>query len=234
MKKYKNEMILAGVVLFLVLLFVIFMFRAKNDIVQYQISKDEEIYYYIDDILMEYTGKVTLDRNNKITNLSTNSGDWGTITEPIYYKNSDKVIFPNSMALVKPRDGIKQNKLNYYTIVKKEKVRSRLSNINLDMEVSDAFIYDGLNTYFFLDDVELVYGNEKIELPAFSYVRCAYKDYLFVYNYDTKEMTAKRDITDVVTVNAEGYSINLSTDSLLIDEESIILARNIDKLPAVK
>ena len=60
MKKYKNEMILAGVVLFLVLLFVIFMFRAKNDIVQYQISKDEEIYYYIDDILMEYTGKVRL------------------------------------------------------------------------------------------------------------------------------------------------------------------------------
>ena len=32
-----------------------------------------------------------------------------------YYKNEDKVIFPNTVSLVRPTMGMKQNRLNYFS-----------------------------------------------------------------------------------------------------------------------
>lgn len=234
MKKFKNEIVLFVIIVLLMFVFLFFMSRARNTIEQYSISKEEEIYFYVDDLLMEYTGKVVLDRNNNVTNLTSEDNDWKNLSEPIYFKNKDKVIFPNSMSIIRPSGSLKQNRLNYFTTVEKEKVNSRLSNVNLNMEISDAFIYDGVNTYFFIDDVTLELGEEKIELPAFSYVRCAFKDYLFIYNYDTKEMISKENVDYLVFAETDGYRINLSTDNLLINDKSVILIKNIDKLTAIK
>ena len=234
MKEHKNEIILSAIGLVLIGVFIFFMIRSRNHIEQYSFSKNEEIYYYIDDTLMEYKGKVVLDRNNKVTNISADESDWKTISEPIYYKNEEKVIFPNSMSLVRPTLGFKQNRLNYFTVLQNTPTNIKISNTDVDMSISNAFLFDGVNTYFFIDNVKLEYNDKTIDLPRFSYVRCGYKDYLYIYNYETKEMTADTEANYLVFASTAGYKINLSTDNLSVGENSFVLAKDVEKLPIIK
>ncbi len=234
MENHKNEIILSAIGLVLIVVFIFFMVRSRNTIEQYSFSKDEEIYYYVDDTLMEYKGKIVLDRNNKITNISTDESDWKTISEPIYFKNEEKVIFPNTMAIVRPTLGFKQNRLNYFTVLKNTENNVKVSNTDLDISVSNAFLYDGVNTYFFIDDVKLEYNDKSIDLPRFSYVRCGHKDYLYIYNYETKEMIAETNANYLVYASTAGYKINLSTDNLQVGDSSFVLVKDINKLPIIK
>ena len=159
MSKFKNELILSGLVILLLAIFLFFMLRSRNNIEQYSTTKDEEVFYYIDDILMEYKGKITLDRNNNITNISEDKGEWKNISEPIYFKNEKKVVFPNPMSIVIPAMGMKQRRLNYFTEVIQTETSTKLHNVNLDKTVANAFLYDGVNTYFFLDDMVLEFND---------------------------------------------------------------------------
>ena len=102
------------------------------------------------------------------------------------------------------------------------------------MDIANAFVYDGVNTYFFIDDVEIEFGKEKIKLPSFSYVRCDYKDYLYIYNYETKEMNYYEKVDNIVYAKTNNYTINLSTDNLSVGDNSIILVKNIEKLNNLK
>jgi hypothetical protein len=83
MKNHSREFILSGVAIILLGLFIFFSLRSRNELEQFTTSKDEEVYYYVDDSLFEYKGKLVLDRNNKVTELSTNNGKWEDIMEPI-------------------------------------------------------------------------------------------------------------------------------------------------------
>ena len=76
----------------------------------------------------------------------------------------------------------------------------------------------------------LEFNDHEVELPKFSYVRCGYKDYLYFFNYETKEMTANIDADYIVTAKNNDYTINLSTDNLIVGDQSIILMKNISKL----
>ena len=234
MKKIKSELILGILACLLIGIFIFFMLRARDNIEQYTTSSTEDIYFYIDDELVEYKGKITLNRFNNVTELRGGEVDLDNINEPIYYKNKDKVIFPNQMSIIRPTIGMKQNRINYFTTVEKTENYIKLNNVNLDMNVSNAFIYDGVNTYFFIDDVTIKLKDEQIELPSLSYVKCGYKDVLYVYNYETKEMKFYDNINYIVTAENKFYTINLSTDNLSVGEDSIVLVKNIDKLKNIK
>ena len=206
--KKKNIIIFASFAIILISVFIIFMIIGKRKIEDYSIAKTEKFYFYIDEEYMEFDGEATLNRDKKVTNLVIDKMKFENISEPIYYKKKKKVIFPNSMSIVRPTLGMKQDKLNYYTTLEYKEPTTKISNINLDMDISNAFIYDGINTYFFIDDVVVEFGNEKINLPSFSYIRCGYKDYLYIYNYDTKEMNYYEKLSDIVYAKTDNYTIN--------------------------
>ena len=231
-KKYKVMIGLLAIIL--ICIFVLFLLLGKKKIDEYSISKEDNFYFYVDDQLMEYKGKATLNRDNKVTNLLIKEMKLDAVTEPIYYKNKNKVIFPNSMSIIRPTLGMKQDRINYFTTLEYDDPVVKLSNVDLDMEVSNAFIYDGGNTYFFIDDVKIEYGDQKIDLPALSYIRVGYKDYMYMYNYSTKEMKYYEKIDDIVYAKTANYVINLSTDNLSVGDNSVLLIKNIDKLNNIK
>ena len=234
MKKYKNEFVLGLIALVLIGVFIFFIFRARNSIEQYTTSKDENIYFYVDDVLMEYSGKLTLDINKNITDLYNSEINLDSVSEPIYFKDEDKVLFPKLMSVIRPTIGLKQNKIPEFTTISKTDTYSKLSGINIDMNLSDAIIYDGVNTYFFVDDVTIEIGENKIDLPAFSYIKCGFKDIAYVYNYESKEMKFYDNIKDVIYASNSKYRINLSTDSIFVDDKSVILMKNIKGLSIIK
>ena len=194
MKKYKSEVILGIIAIVLVIIFIVFIFIARNSIEQYSTSQTEKIYYYIDDELMEYDGKLTLDKNKKIT----------------------------------------QNRIQYFSTISKTQTYTKVSNVNLDMNISNAFLYDGVDTYFFVDDVTLTLGKKTIELPAFSYVRCGFKSFVYVYDFEAKTMSKYTDIDYLVYASNNNYRINLSADNIDYNDTSILLMKKINNLPILK
>ena len=234
MKKYKSEVILGIIAIVLVIIFIIFIFIARNSIEQYSTSQTEKIYYYIDDELMEYDGKLTLDKNKKITDFYNSEIDLDTLTDPIYFKNEDKVLFPVSMSVVRPTLGMKQNRIQYFSTISKTQTYTKVSNVNLDMNISNAFLYDGVDTYFFVDDVTLTLGKKTIELPAFSYVRCGFKSFVYVYDFEAKTMSKYTDIDYLVYASNNNYRINLSADNIDYNDTSILLMKKINNLPILK
>ena len=234
MKRRRNEFIFSIIGLCLILFFVFFIFRARNNIEQYSITKEEKIYYYIDDYRNDYNGKIVLDQNDNISELLEIESSLKDIEEPIYFVNQKKVLFPNNMSIIRPTLGFKQNKLIYFTTLTKTDTYPILKNKGVETDITNAFIYDGVNTYFFIDKTVLKYDGNIVELSPFSYVRCSYKDYLYIYDYDTDSLTAIKDVDYIVYAESNGYEINLSTDSLKIGDQSFILAKNIEKLPNLK
>lgn len=230
----KQELIISAFTIILIIILLICMIIGKMRIENYTIDKTENFYFYIDQEYMEFEGEATLNRDKKVTNLVMNEIKLENVVEPIYYKNKKKVIFPNSMSIIRPTLGMKQDRINYYTTIEYKNPVNKISNVNLDMDIANAFVYDGVNTYFFIDDVELEFGKEKIKLPSFSYVRCDYKNYLYVYNYETKEMNYYEKVDDIVYAKTNNYTINLSTDNLSVGDNSIILVKNIEKLNNLK
>ena len=234
MKKRSRNILITILALILVLLFCFFIFKARVNIEQFSTIKEEEIYYYIDDYKNSYIGKIVLDKNDNISQLLNIEDDLNDIFEPIYFQNKDVILFTNNMSIIRPTMGFKQNKLLYYTTVEKKDDNIIIKNSVTNTTIANSFIFDGINTYFFLDNVKIILGDKEIELSPLSYVRCAYKDYVYIYDYSSKNMTTFKNVDYIVYAETDNYKINLSTDNVAVGNKSIILIKNIDKLPVLR
>jgi hypothetical protein len=155
-------------------------------------------------------------------------------TEPLYYENKEEVIFPNTMSVILPVEGKMQRKLNRYTTINGEGIQAIISNQNLKYALTNGFVYDGSNLYFFVEKGTLSWGTNKIELSPMSMVSCYYQGDLSIYDYEKNEAVLYENVTDDVIMTFEDYSVNLSYDSVAVDNSSFLLHKNIEKLAALE
>ena len=209
-------------------------FQAKEELVQYTI-KDENVYMYVQDMRMDFYSTITLDHEENITKLYIDEEyemDMGT--EPLYYENKEEVIFPNTMSVILPVEGKMQRKLNRYTTINGEGIQAIISNQNLKYALTNGFVYDGSNLYFFVEKGTLSWGTNKAELSPMSMVSCYYQGDLSIYDYEKNEAVLYENVTDDVIMTFEDYSVNLSYDSVAVDNSSFLLHKNIEKLAALE
>ena len=215
---------------FIILLGVLLaLFQAEEELVQYQI-KDEKLYTYSGDVRLDFDTSVTLDAKENVTKLTAGEEEMEVYTEPIYYADKKKVVFPNTMSVIFPTDNRLQRKINRYTVIDGTYSSPMAKNVNLSHALIDAFIYDGFDVYFFTEDGKITYGEKIVEVPAFSFVRCEYNGSLYIYNYEKQEMIYEKTVKDVVMAEFNGFSINLSYDNIVVDNEPSLLNKNINAL----
>ena len=240
MREFKKKIVKNGPVVLLslasfLLMFVVLMFafRAKEELVQYSI-KNENIYTFAVNVRLDFFSTVTLDHEENVTKLVSGSEELELYNEPIYYVGRKEAIFPNKMSVVFPLEGRTQKKINRYTIVDGQGIQPVVSNVNLKYALTNAFIYDGSNIYFFLEPAKITWGDRTVEVPFFSYVYCDFRGDLVIYNYDTEEIIYEQLVNDVVMAEFENYKINLSYDSIIVNEKSSLLHKNIETLQLLK
>ena len=206
-------------------------FEAKEELVQYSI-KNESVYMIVAGEKFEYHSAITLDHEKNVTKLYINDNfEKNLNNEPIYYANKAEVIFPNHMSVIFPIEGRIQKKLNRYTVVNGEGLQALISNQGLKYALTDGFLYDGKDIYFFVEDGTLSWGGQKIDISAMSFVSYYYNDDLYVYDYKTKTATVYEKVTDDVIATFETYSVNISYDSVAVGKDSFLLQKNIETLP---
>lgn len=208
--------------------------KAVHVVKQYKI-KNEDIYMFFGDELFEFNSEITLNHENNITNMKLNDKNVELNSEPIYIKEKDEVIMPSDMSIVYPLDGVVQKRITYYSKLELINNKVKLSNnIHNNYVLENAFLYDGKDLYFFVEDTTIIIGDEKIEIPAFSYVTCKYKGDVFIFNYSTKNVKVYENVSDIVFATDGDYTVNLSYDVVEFNENSVLLIKNIKNLPNVR
>ena len=227
-KFIKKNYIWLILLLILLIVAILFAFRGNIDKV---VIKDHNLYQYTDGIKLEYTGEIMIDKEtDEITQLSVKDIVMELGTDPIYYEDEMKVLFPKNMAVVFPLHGT-QYKVNYYTTVYRDLDDIYIEDRSLKRTLKDAIIYDGGDIYLVIDKSTVTIGKEKIDVSPLSLVVANTQNKVaYVYNYDKEELKEFKDLKDEVIISTDSYKVNASLDLMYYNEKSRLFIKSIDKL----
>ena len=149
---------------------------------------------------------------------------------PIFFKDEEKTLFPQTMSVIKPREGT-QFKVNYYSTIYKDLDHYTIEDGKTKSIISGSIIYDGNDLYFLTENANVVFGNENIELSPMSYIIVDTFNKV-VEIYDSKEDDCKvyENNEEIVKIKNEEYELNATYDTLYYNNTSIILMKNLEKL----
>ena len=205
----------------------------KKDLEELIIENDE-VYIYFGEEKFEFKSKATLYNDKGITSLLLDEKKVELQSEPIYYKKRVEALFPQKMSVVFPITNGMQKKVNYYTSIEKNGEDFYLKNKDLDYKISSSFLYDGNDLYFFIEDTKIVFGEVEINIPRFSYVINRYKGELYIYDYSQDNMMFFEQVNEDVYAISNNYKINISIDSLILNNKTKLLMKNLDYLKNLK
>ena len=174
---------------------------------------------------------MSITKKGEITELRTKEGAINLDSTPVYYKNSSKVLFPETMAKVEGSNNGKMTKIERFSTLEKEEESIYLVRKKERKLLENSFLWDGSDMYFFLGNATLSVNNETYELSPFSYIIASYKNGVEIYNYQKDEYKIIES-KDSIYVTTDNYTIDTTTDVLKYGEKEQLLLKNIDKLQA--
>lgn len=218
-----------------ILIVVLLLSMLANRKMNEYVIKNEQIYVFFGDERFDYDSEVILNRDNDITNIKIDGQVVKLDSEPIFIKDKDEVILPSNMSLVSPLEGVIQKKISYFSRVTSSNDDIFLNTLNLkDYSLYKVFMYDGKDLYFFCDDVTIMLGNEKIEVPALSYVICEYTGNTYIFNYTNKNVMVYETNGKTVKATDGNYVVDLKYDLVEFNDNSVLLVKNVGNLPNLK
>jgi hypothetical protein len=187
----------------------------------------EPIYRFDTGARIDYTGRTTFENDSETGDIyMKNHGDKLQIDHaPIYFtENKDKILLPAQMAVIYP-EATSHGRSGFNTEIEKKGDTLIAKVRNKDVDVSKAFLFDGNNTYIFLEPVTIELGLEKIELPAYSYAYVYFNLRMELYSPDgTINVVAQTGDTSVYAISkGDKYQIDLSRDVLQTEAGEILL-----------
>lgn len=232
-KKQIVPMIVGLLIIIVAAVIIINVFFVQKELSKKRL-KEEDVYIYFDTEKYEFSGNITLDYDDHITNLTLDRSSTTLYSEPIYYAKKKKIIIPVNYNLVNGVTGI-QNKVNYYTELSQEDEDFYLTGENLNYKSNNSFLFDGSDFYIFMDDGKVMFDNQSVDITPLSYVNYIYdsKD-LYIYNYNEDKVYYYDNVTTDVKLETAKYKLNLTADCLTINNKEKILMKNIDNLEKLK
>lgn len=211
--------IMAVIVLIGALIFFYKEYRYDN----YRNKKEEHVFQYFAGIRNEYTAIITYNLKNSIVDIKPKDAKIEYDGTPIYYLDSDMVIFPKEMTIVFPLREGSQYKLNKYSTYYKEENLHYIKN-NVDVgNYSVFFLYDGNGVYFFPYEVSLnVNKKEIVKLSEMSFVYLT-DDSVAYYNYADSESKIINIEGKNVSISSENININLTEKYLISFGKEVLL-----------
>ena len=235
-KKFNKiaPLFLFSVIILIVAVVVILSSRyARKEIEEYKI-RNKTVYTYVAGVRLEYDGKMTLNHSDNVTMMELDNGYVKMGREPLYIEGEKTAIFPVTMSVVFPTLKMAQYKISYFTLVEFNDVQYVLSNIDLNYPIYNAFIYDGNNIYFFVEEAKITFGENTVVIPPMSFVKCEFKGDLEIFDYDKQESVVYPDVFDDVYASTSSFTLNLSVDSVKFSNSSALLIKDVDKLGKLK
>ena len=224
--KWKIEIIVFELVVICALLGVLFVKKVET----YDFY-DNAIYYQNEiDYIIPSGSKAKTSRNSDEITIERKD-DESLIAQglPVYFENEQKIALMKDMIYVQPMTGAAIfGRLTYFTEAKIEDNDVLISKNTNSAYETTGFLFDGLNTYLFLEDVEVKGEGFDFVLPRFSYVIATKKNCLEYLNYNTKENAIIYTEENVTVKDLKGtYSLIVDSDILNAGSAQYMLQSNL-------
>ncbi len=222
----KHYVILIPICLIIILILAFAIYNIHRLYVNHTTDEKASFYQYFAGRKVEYEGTLKINRKNNIVDLDTGKQKIELTSVPVYYQEDKiKVLFPKSMTIFRPLSGYKQDKtFNFSTVTwdEKKKIYSLKSN-EYDAEISNSFLYDGVDLYFFLTETNIKIGNDEITLSPMSYIRVNVGNSLEYYDHESDTYKMMEITTEQVIATNKDFEVNLSSDKVTNYDDIILL-----------
>ena len=241
MKKFKKKLglffkkhfvkFLIGLAVILIGVGVVLLLRQVEKELETYTVEDASMYQYFGTQKFMYDTSLTISNEKEITELKVNDEVVELDSDPFYYQKEKKVIFPRDMSVVFPKSNGLQRKIPYFTVLDGTGIDNYLTNRGLNYLIENAFLYDGNDLYFFLDEVTIQLPDGRtIPLSPYSYLVLNYNVELMAYDYKNDSALVEENIVGDVFVLGDGYQLNVSIDGIIYGENTRLLMKNLNYL----
>lgn len=190
------------------------------------------VYYYDTGIRYEQQGGSVIRNEDEDGVYLENSGDekLALTSSPLYYEDEQKIFIPCDSTITLP------SKRKVARITKFTELENRQGTVFAtigrdEYEIDEGFLYDGKNTYVFLDNMTVSWNGQVVQMPSLSYAIVIYNQRIELYPYGGEPMVEQTGRSDVTASADKGYTIDLSAgiltnaegfESLIISEPSMM------------
>lgn len=195
--------------------------------------EDAKLYQYFNEQRFDYDTKLVLSNKDEITELKINDETVTLDSTPFYWQKEKKVLFPQTMSVVFPRENGLQRRVPYFTILDGTNIDNYLKYNTTSYALYNSFLYDGNDLYFFPNETVIEIDGKKYNLTPYSYAIVRYDKECILYNYELDTVEIIQDAKDVF-VSGDGYKLNLKIDSIIYGEKARLLLKNLDYLTILK
>jgi len=207
----RHYKILIPVMVGIVLLVTIFFLYKEYQFDNKRNKEEISVFQYFGGLKEEYTAIVTYNLKNSIVEIAAKDKKIEYDSVPVYYKDEEKVIFPEEMNIVFPLNEGSQFKLYKYATYYTQDDMKFIKN-NTDLGNYDFFfLYDGSEVFFFPDEVTLNINNKEYKkLGAMSYVRVVGGLTLIYFDTESDSGEAIELEGRNVSVSSQYINVNIS------------------------
>lgn len=138
-------------------------------------------------------------------------------SSPLYVLDGDLMVIPEYSIYVNPRA------IAYYQIPCFSELEYASSTIINEVGVTGGFIFDGQNTYTFLDDMTVRINGEDVEMGKYSTISLYSNNVYSYYNFTDGTIVVDTIITNVLKASCSDYSVDLLNDILYTSSNEEIL-----------
>lgn len=222
----KHYVILIPICLIIILILAFAIYNIHRLYVNHTTDEKASFYQYFAGRKVEYEGTLKINRKNNIVDLDTGKQKIDLTSVPVYYKEDKvKVLLPQSMTIVRPLSGYKQEKTVIFSTITwdKDNTAYLLKSNEYDAEITNSFLYDGVDLYFFLTETNIKIGNDEITLSPMSYIRVNVGNSLEYYDHESDTYKMMEITTEQVIATNKDFEVNLSSDKVTNYDDIILL-----------
>ena len=220
----KHYVILIPICLIIILILAFAIYNIHRLYENHTTEEKASFYQYFAGRKVDYEGTLKINRKNNIVALETGKQKIDLTSVPIYYKQDIvKIIFPQSMTIVRPLSGYKQEKIVDFSTITWDKDTYLLKSNEYNDEINNSFLYDGVDLYFFLTETNIKIGNNEITLSPMSYIRVNMGNSLEYYDRENDTYKVLEITNEEVIATNKDFEVNLSSDKVTRYDDIILL-----------
>lgn len=227
------QMILVGLVGVILCVLVLLLISYADRLRSFRPA--EATFQYVAGVMLEYSENTVYRSEDGILKIDDGAGENETHGNPILYRNENKLTLTENMLLLRPSENTVPERVNCFTTVSEKGGLCTLTLENRFTEIYGGFLFNGVDTYIFLEEVTLEFANNKIVLAPLSYAIVGYQQYVEFYNTaDGEYHLVGLDQVDVTAAFKRGYRLDLGKDTIYTKDGEALLYSAVDKVDAIK
>lgn len=169
-------------------------------------------YNYFGDVKVEYTGKCRVQYTDKEVTIRDENGTQTLNSKPLYQPDG-MALLPFDYAWYAGNDSV--YRLSHFSTMAIENNSVVLRDGNLKAENAGGYLFDGVDTYIFLENTELRWDGGSVEVPALSYAVARYGNTLQYFDYAAGTSTVVQTGESELTASfANGDVLDMGTDTM--------------------